>query len=169
MAYQRSRIMIRYAATLLVSFVLLGTIGATPAPKLTEADKDLANLQGTWASVSVDSIDGPQEYPTAVLIFDNGKFTLKNGKTIWFSGMFTIDPSKDPKTIDMTITDATDELFFKGKVQLCLYELKDDTLKWCFFNPHFERPAKFPPHGRPEAFAPKELGHWVFTFKKGKP
>ena len=63
----------------------------------------------------------------------------KNGKEDE-TGTLKLDPDKKPKTIDFDITSGKD----KGKKQLGIYKLEDDSFTLCIgFPGETERPAKF--------------------------
>jgi uncharacterized protein (TIGR03067 family) len=77
------------------------------------------------------------------------------GADLWFS--YTLDPSKNPKTIDMKLTKSPDKKDL-GKVQLGIYVLEGDQLKICASEK--KRPAKF---------AADEASHTaVVVFKREK-
>jgi uncharacterized protein (TIGR03067 family) len=61
------------------------------------------------------------------------------GGQIFLKAKITIDPSKKPKTIDYEMTEG----FTKGKKQLGIYELDEETFKSCFGRPGTERPVDF--------------------------
>jgi uncharacterized protein (TIGR03067 family) len=61
------------------------------------------------------------------------------GAQMFLKAKYTIDPSKNPKTIDYDMTEG----FSKGKKQLGIYELNGDTFKACFNSPGAERPTEF--------------------------
>ena len=115
---------------------------------------------------------GKTDLHDTTLAYDKDRFTLKRGKTIIWEGTYTIDVSKDPKTIDMTVTlSHIDNGRYKGKVILGVYKFDKDTLQLCIFDPACERPSlKYPrpPRGRP-GLAPTEYGDYLYTFKKDKP
>jgi len=54
-------------------------------------------------------------------------------------GTQKLDPSKSPKTIDMTLTEGPN----KGAVMLGIYEIDGDTLKACFDPQGKKRPTEF--------------------------
>jgi uncharacterized protein (TIGR03067 family) len=54
-------------------------------------------------------------------------------------GTQKIDPSKSPKTIDVTMIEGPD----KGKVMLGIYEIDEDTLRACFDPQGKKRPTEF--------------------------
>ena len=54
-------------------------------------------------------------------------------------GTQKLDPSKSPKTIDVTVTEGLN----KGAVMLGIYEINGDTLKVCFDPEGKKRPTEF--------------------------
>lgn len=54
-------------------------------------------------------------------------------------GTSQIDPTKTPKTVDLTITEGDG----KGDVLLGIYEFEEEGRKVCFAQPGKERPAEF--------------------------
>jgi uncharacterized protein (TIGR03067 family) len=106
------------------------------------AKKDLALLQGEWSMVS-GSADGqpmPDEMRKQMkrACKDDETTTTMAGQ-VYFKAKITIDPSKQPKTIDYQMTEG----FTKGQAQLGIYEVEGDTFKACFGKPGAERPADF--------------------------
>jgi uncharacterized protein (TIGR03067 family) len=87
-------------------------------------------------------------------------FTIKRGDQLFLKGTFTLDPSQKPKTIDMKVTEGRREED-KGKVVRGIYELNQDTLKWCTADPGSEE--------RPKEFATKEgTRHMLVTLNREK-
>jgi uncharacterized protein (TIGR03067 family) len=109
-----------------------------------DAKKDLDGLNGTWNFESLTI--GGQKLPAdaikkAGFVFKDGKYTSidPNGKEDE-TGTLKLDPDKKPKTIDFDITSGKD----KGKKQLGIYKLEDDSFTLCIgFPGETERPAKF--------------------------
>lgn len=104
--------------------------------------KEAKKFQGKWTLES--SISGGQEIPRDQLkgflvIYEGDKHTLKYGDKVFQVGTQTIDPSKSPKTIDMTMTEGPS----KGKVMLGIYEFDGDTMKACFDPEGKSRPKEF--------------------------
>src|SRR5262249_56360958 len=71
--------------------------------------------------------------------YEGDKDAVKNGHKVIQVGTQKIDPSKAPKTIDVTMTEGPK----KGKVMLGIYEIDGDTLK-AYFDPQGKkRPTEF--------------------------
>src|SRR5205823_15047290 len=68
-----------------------------------------------------------------------GETTVTLSGQLFMRAKITVDPSKKPKAIDYVLTGGPD----KGKTQLGIYEIEDDTLKTCFAAPGKPRPADF--------------------------
>jgi uncharacterized protein (TIGR03067 family) len=104
--------------------------------------KDMARLQGEWSMVS-GSADGqpmPEEMRRQMKRVCKGDETTTTlGGQLFLKAKITVDPSKNPKTIDYQMTDG----LTKGKKQLGIYEVDGDLFKSCFGKPGAERPADF--------------------------
>ena len=103
---------------------------------------DKKAIQGTWMAVKGDQ--------KMEITFEAKNFNLSfKGKKI--TGTYTVDPSKTPKQLDMTVTDAgsdEDNQKFKGKTSKAIYEIDGDKLKWLAPEPGAEeRPTAFPKDG----------------------
>jgi uncharacterized protein (TIGR03067 family) len=117
--------MMKYVLTVLVVVLLLGA-----EEKKDDAKKDQEALQGTWQPVTSEEAgkDHSEEAKKHRLVFDKDTFTVKKGDDVLVKGTFKLDPTKKPKTIDMTITEGPrDE--DKGKEIHSIYELTKDGLK----------------------------------------
>jgi uncharacterized protein (TIGR03067 family) len=130
------------------SIALLICSGALVSPVIwaddTAVQMDLAHLQGEWSMVS-GSADGqpmPEDMAKEMKrICKKNELTVTMGGEIFFKAKITVDPSKNPKTIDYQMTDG----ITKGKTQLGIYELEGDTFKSCFAKPGADRPTDFKP------------------------
>ena len=108
-------------------------------------DTDYQRLSGTWI-LSSGVVDG-QPVPEDVgkktkLVTSRDKFTLTTGSETGTSseGTFTIDPTKNPKTVDSLQGAGPD----KGKTLLGIYEIIDDNHKRACWAPAGKpRPAEF--------------------------
>ena len=107
-----------------------------------DIERELKKFQGTWTFESSQA--GGQELPTGelkglILTFEGLKHTVKKGDDVIQVGTQKLDPSKSPKTIDVTIAEGPN----KGTVMLGIYEIDGDTLKVCFDPQGKKRPTEF--------------------------
>jgi uncharacterized protein (TIGR03067 family) len=124
-----------------VWFAACGVSGILADDKA-DLENEVKKFQGTWTIES--SVTGGKEIPTdelkgLVVIFEDAKHTVKKGDEVIQVGTQKIDPSKSPKTIDVTMTEGPN----KGKVMLGIYEFNADTLKVCFDSQGKNRPKEF--------------------------
>jgi len=103
---------------------------------------DMTQLQGEWVMVS-GSADG-YAMPDALLpqskrVCKDDEVTVTVRGQLIMKAIFTIDPSKKPKTIDYQVSDGPT----KGQKHLGIYELDGDAMKSCFGAPGSERPTDF--------------------------
>jgi uncharacterized protein (TIGR03067 family) len=87
---------------------------------------------------------GGKEEPAAdfkgmTVTFAGDKFTVKKGDEVIQVGTEKLDPSKSPKTVDVTVAEGLN----KGAVMLGIYEISGDTLKVCFDPEGKKRPTEF--------------------------
>lgn len=104
--------------------------------------KDLAPLQGEWSMVSGSADGEPMPEPMRKQmkrVCKGDEVTVNMGAQVFLKAKITIDPSKNPKTIDYQMTEG----FTKGKTQLGIYELDGDTFKSSFGAAGAERPKDF--------------------------
>ena len=107
-----------------------------------DLEKDVRIIQGTWTFESSEA--GGKALPAGelkglILTFEGDKHTVKKGDEVIQVGTQKIDPSKSPKTIDVTMTEGPN----KGKVMLGIYAIDGDTLKVCFDPQGKKRPTEF--------------------------
>jgi uncharacterized protein (TIGR03067 family) len=129
--------------TLLCVLVFAAT-GGTGARADDQADveKELKKFQGTWTFESVEV--GGKEIPAAefkgiTVTFEGDKYAVKKGDEVIQAATLKLDPSKSPKTLDVTVAEGPN----KGAVMLGIYEIDGETLKVCF-DPHGKkRPTEF--------------------------
>ena len=129
--------------TLLCTLVLTasGGIGARVDDKA-DVEKELKKFQGTWTFESVEA--GGKEVPADLfkgmtVTFEGDRYTVKKGDEVIQVGTQKLDPSKSPKTIDVTMIEGPN----KGAVMLGIYEIDGDTLKVCFDPQGKKRPTEF--------------------------
>lgn len=130
---------IRIAFLIGLAAVTMPAVGAEASAAV---KKDLALLQGEWLMVS-GSADG-QPMPDQMRkqmkrICQGDEATTTMAGQVFIKAKITIDPSKQPKTIDYQMTGG----FTKGQKQLGIYEVEGDTFKSCFGKPGAERPTDF--------------------------
>jgi uncharacterized protein (TIGR03067 family) len=106
------------------------------AARETAAKKDKDRLQGTWNFVS--------GIRAAQLLVAGDHFTVKFKNGDIYVGTYKLDPTRRPKTMDMTIHEGPDK--HRGKTSLGIYEFDGDHLIWCPADPGSdERLPSFPP------------------------
>jgi len=133
-------------------------LGAEPAPDA--AVQDLKKLQGTWvmAELEINGQQVPEEKrKNTTLVIKDDKYLIKvKDKT--YETTFKLDPSKDPKEIDMFFPDGPNA----PKVSKGIYRLDGDTFQLCR--------AQAPGEDRPRDFATTaESGLFVVVWKRQKP
>jgi uncharacterized protein (TIGR03067 family) len=140
--------MARNTLILSITLLLLGCFGLPNAFGVAPEDgvaKELKALAGSWRPVSTEnngykSSEGDLDGILWIRDAD-GKWTARrDGKTIVEWAVKRIDPTKNPKSIDIEVTAGA----YKGVVYLGIYELDGDTLRICFALPdRAERPTEF--------------------------
>ena len=130
---------------LAVSSLICATNSAAETSMDQLIDTDYQRLSGTWilSSGIVDGQPVPEEIRKKTrLITTRDKFTLSTGAQTGTSedGTFTIDPTKNPKTVDSVQGSGPD----KGKTILGIYEIIDDNHKRACWAPAGKpRPTDF--------------------------
>ena len=124
-----------------VGFAASGGTGILADDKA-DLEKELKKFQGAWTIESSET--GGQKIPADqlkefIVTFEGDKHTLKMGDKVFQVGTQKIDPSKSPRTIDVTMTEGPE----KGAVMLGIYEFDGDTLKVCFDPKGKMRPTEF--------------------------
>ena len=137
-----------FAATLLGACVtLLPAAQEKGDPDQKQKDavkKELDALQGTWNFVTVElaGVKQPRQKrgePFQTITFRGDKFEVKRGEAAIRSGTVKIDPTRKPKTLDLTVAEGEG----KGAAQLGIYELEGNTFKLCLDPEGKKRPAEF--------------------------
>ncbi len=124
------------------SLILLPSLMAASAPPQDAPKEGIAQFQGTWKAVSIQTADGSRASEDDVrntrLVVDQDRFTL-TGKGFTVSGTFTVNATAIPKSIDVLLTT-------KDRVEtrfLGIYQIQGDTRRSCFALPGKERPKQF--------------------------
>lgn len=139
-------------------FVVLAAGLLLAADSKDDIKKELDPLQGTWVAVSLER-DGkalPEDQLKILTRTVKGDqyVITRSGETVG-KGSFKVDPTKKPKTIDITRDEA------KDGVILGIYELDGDKYKICYSAPGSKE--------RPKEFAAKEgSGNTLAVWKRDK-
>lgn len=117
-----------------------------------ETAADLEGLQGAWVSVA-------GRRPAQLLVAGNHyAFRFLDGEI--YIGTFDVDADGRPKSMRMTIDEGPAR--YRGKAALCIYELGDDSLRWCPTEPGSDRRlTAFPP--------PEDCKHLCLIFRRDRP
>jgi uncharacterized protein (TIGR03067 family) len=114
---------------------------ASPLTLVRASDKSAPDLEGTWKPVTAELAG--KKYPQQILdtmtlvLKDNKWRVVVEGKND--EGTFKHDPSKSPKTMNITGTNGPNN----GKTYLVIYELKGDEMRVCYDLTTKSRPTEF--------------------------
>jgi uncharacterized protein (TIGR03067 family) len=128
----RSAFLAAWAATCLL---------ALPAGADDQADKNLAEWQGTWRAVSFLTDGKPsteEQLKNISLTVKGSQYEFRNG-TFSERGQYRFDLAKMPRQLDIVVGEGKD----KGKVYLVIYEIKGDQLSICLEKENKRRPGEF--------------------------
>ena len=87
----------------------------------TAANLDRERLQGRWTFVT-----GIRE---AHMRIEGDRFTVTFNNGDLYRGFYTLDPTTQPRMMDMSILEGPEK--HRGKTSLIIYDLDDDRLMWC--------------------------------------
>jgi uncharacterized protein (TIGR03067 family) len=120
--------------------LFLATSLASADDKQEAAARELKKLEGDWKALKSED-DGRESDGGNGILIEKDKMRLKIGDRVVFTGTITIDPSAEPKTIDLKYTDGPG---VTGMTQRGIYRWDGDKLEICW-NPvgKDERPKKF--------------------------
>ena len=125
------------ALAVLLLVLFLGADGSKEAA----IQKDLENFQGTWTVESME-LDGkplPETDRKKIRLTIQGEdFVFDNGSG-GEPGLYKIDPTRDPKTLDIVITKGND----KGKIYLVIYKFEGGKMIQCMELSNKSRPKEF--------------------------
>jgi uncharacterized protein (TIGR03067 family) len=141
-------------------FAVVRSQAASDETKEEAVAKDLQAFQGTWRLSSKEE-DGKkfseEEIKDVIGTIDgSGNVSVRRGDKVVNEGTVKLDPTKKPKTIDVTFTGGER----KGKSVLGIYEIERDTFRVCVARPGDERPTEFS--------AKAGSGHILIVYKREK-
>jgi uncharacterized protein (TIGR03067 family) len=113
-----------------LSMILIaGLLLAADTPKEDAAKKDQDKLQGTWVVVAAERDGQPLDrIKGGKLIISGTNFTIHTQSGFELKGDYRRDPSKKPKTMDLTHTEG----MLRDKTWQAIYHLEGDELKICY-------------------------------------
>src|ERR1700730_45800 len=126
-------------------FVISCVLGESGQQSTELTGKEHKRLQGTWHLVrsNIDGKEQPLPKEGIELVIKNNRFKMTMGAKLTDEGTFVMDPSKSPKTIDIT---HFSQVFGDHKIGLGIYEFKDQELWLCVARAgEIERPVDFSP------------------------
>jgi uncharacterized protein (TIGR03067 family) len=119
-----------------------GLLVAADKPSEDAVKEERGKLEGTWTMSSLEQGGKKSAVATGKerkLTIKGDHWTVSGGAKKGSSMIFTIDPSKDPKTIDLSVKMGAKEHVSKG-----IYKLEGDTLTICrCVGKEGDRPADF--------------------------
>lgn len=138
---------------------VLACVAAAP-PVSAPAKRELARLQGTWEmeALEVNGEDVPKKKLKGTTLTIKGNKYVVKVKDTEHEVTIDLDPSKDPKAIDMYLPDGNDA----PKLAKGVYDLDGDTFRICR-------------HQMAGEDRPRQIGSWpdtnlfVVTWKRKKP
>jgi uncharacterized protein (TIGR03067 family) len=116
----------------------LALVAQAPAPE----QSDSARLQGNWSMISsaADGFALPPDYVRSMKrVFAGTEVSVTMGQQLFFRATVVLDATRSPKTIDYHMTGGPTA----GMVQLGIYLIVGDTVRFCFGAPHAARPTDF--------------------------
>jgi uncharacterized protein (TIGR03067 family) len=107
----------------LVTVVLSTTVAAAAFARTQDAvPKEMQPLQGTWVMTQLNGDPTPGD---TALVIVGSKYSETVEGTTDETGLFKVDASKTPMTVDLIIQEGNDA----GKTQLGIVEVKGDTMR----------------------------------------
>jgi uncharacterized protein (TIGR03067 family) len=135
----------RILTTCLVAFtcIMVSSLVMADDSKQKAIKKDRTTIKGTWQIVGlvINGNEGKAEDVKKLTVVNGSDGTwavYSEGKMV-SKGTSTIDPTKNPKTLDFVVTEGGGE----GNEYLGIYQLGKHKRKMCFRAPGKERPTDF--------------------------
>jgi uncharacterized protein (TIGR03067 family) len=105
------------------TFVLIITVAAAvSAQKQDAVPNEMKPLQGTWVMIQINGDAAPGD---TALVISGSKYSETVDGTVDETGLFKIDASKTPMTVDLIIQEGD----AAGKTQLGIFDVKGDTMR----------------------------------------
>ena len=124
-----------------------GLAAAKESPEKESPGRGGAKLAGTWRAVSSErggQKEDAEQSKRHVIVFTADTFRIERDGELMMSGKYTLDSSKQPAAIDLTIDQMPQRPEHAGKTIRGIVEHTGDELKWAFGRPGGEeRPAAF--------------------------
>jgi uncharacterized protein (TIGR03067 family) len=114
---------------------------AADKPSHDAVQKDRELMAGTWVTVSGESDGAAIAIPRnqQLIVYPDGKIRLEREGDLVGGATTKIDPSANPKTIDIDVTEGT----MQGQKYKGIYELSKEELRICRSGDRGERPTAF--------------------------
>jgi uncharacterized protein (TIGR03067 family) len=125
----------------LIIAVAVAAAGACAVSTIAHAETDAERFQGSWTVQKMvrQGKDSPEEKMKELRVsFEGDKFIVKREKKGAETSTFTLDETKNPKTIDMLPATASEKRPAHG-----IYKLEGDKLSMIWRKEGGERPADF--------------------------
>jgi uncharacterized protein (TIGR03067 family) len=107
----------------LVIVVMSLTVAAAASARTQDAvPKEMQPLQGTWVMTQLNGDPAPGD---TALVIAGSKYSETVNGTVDETGLFKVDASKTPMTVDLIIQEGDDA----GKTQLGIFDVKGDTMR----------------------------------------
>jgi uncharacterized protein (TIGR03067 family) len=107
-----------------------------------KVSKELEPFQGMWSveAITRNGVAVPEDQAQRLILVVNGNERLvKDGNEVKSKGTYTVDATKTPKQMDVTVADGP----LAGKTLRGIYELKDNTFTLCLTLDGDNRPDDF--------------------------
>ena len=154
--------MSRYAVAVLAIVSLFAAVRSPAADDANDeaVAKDLRAFKGTWR-LSSKEVDGKkfseEEIKDVIATNDgSGNISVRRGDKEINEGTVKLDPTKEPKTVDVTFTGGERQ----GQKVLGIYEIESNFFRVCVARAGDERPSEFS--------AKAGSGHTLIVYKREK-
>jgi uncharacterized protein (TIGR03067 family) len=121
--------------------IAVAAAGAFLIPTNTRAETDAERFQGNWTVQKMvrQGQDAPEDRMKELRVaFEGDKFLVKRGDKVAETSIFTLDETKNPKTINMQPANSTEKRPAQG-----IYKLEGEKLSMIWRKEGGERPADF--------------------------